>query len=76
MSSSYLVIYITLYRSILSMKKSTILVESKTRENLKQLGMKGQTYDQLINDLIMKTKGKDSPDRRIESLQSSESIST
>jgi hypothetical protein len=58
------------------MKKSTILVESKTRENLKQLGMKGQTYDQLINDLIMKTKGKDSPDRRIESLQSSESIST
>ena len=57
------------------MKKSTILIESKTRENLKQLGMKGQTYDQLINDLIMKTKGKDSPDRRIESLQSSESIS-
>jgi hypothetical protein len=58
------------------MKKSTILIESKTRENLKQLGMKGQTYDQLINDLIIKTKGMDSPDRRIESLQSSESIST
>jgi hypothetical protein len=56
------------------MKKSTILIETKTRENLKQLGTKGQTYDQLINELIMKSK--DSPDRRVESLQSSESSST
>jgi hypothetical protein len=56
--------------------KSTILIESKTRENLKQLGTKGQTYDQLINELITKTKSKDSPDRRVESLQSSESSST
>jgi hypothetical protein len=52
------------------MKKSTILIESKTRENLKQLGMKGQTYDQLINELITKTKSKDLLDRRFESLQS------
>jgi hypothetical protein len=58
------------------MGKSTILIESKTRENLKQLGTKGQTYDQLINELIIKTKGRDSPDRGVESLQSSESSST
>jgi hypothetical protein len=34
------------------MSKSTILVETKTRERLKYQGRKGQTYDDLINQLI------------------------
>lgn len=34
--------------------KTTILVEKATRELLKQLGSKGQTYDELINFLIFK----------------------
>ena len=56
------------------MSKTTILVESKTRENLKQLGTKGQTYDDLINELIeMKRNYQDPLNRRIETLQSSES---
>jgi hypothetical protein len=32
--------------------KTTILVEKETREVLKQLGSKGQSYDNLINWLI------------------------
>jgi hypothetical protein len=55
------------------MRKSTILIQSTTRENLKQLGTKGQTYDQLINQLIVKTRSKDSVDRRFERTQSNES---
>jgi hypothetical protein len=38
------------------MSKTTILVETTTRERLRQIGRKNQTYDQLINELI-KTKG-------------------
>ena len=38
------------------MSKTTILVESQTRERLRQIGRKNQTYDQLINELI-ETKG-------------------
>ena len=34
------------------MSKTTILVESETRERLRQIGRKNQTYDQLINELI------------------------
>lgn len=60
------------------MSKSTILVETRTRERLKHQGRKGQTYDELINRLIDTTTGnkkdnQDSLDRRIGSLQSSES---
>jgi hypothetical protein len=55
---------------------STIAISRSTRDMLKELGHKGQTYDQLIQDLIewkkMKKK-QDSPDRRLETLQSSES---
>lgn len=36
------------------MSKSTILIDSKTREGLKQIGRKGQTYDELINELLKK----------------------
>jgi hypothetical protein len=34
------------------MTKVTILLETKTRDELKALGRKGQTYDQLILELI------------------------
>jgi hypothetical protein len=41
------------------MSKSTILVESNTRERLKEVGRKGQTYDQLINQLLSASKMKE-----------------
>jgi predicted CopG family antitoxin len=34
------------------MHKSTILVRDETRERLKELGRKGQSYDELINQLL------------------------
>jgi predicted CopG family antitoxin len=34
------------------MPKSTILVESMTRERLKKIGRKGESYDELINQLL------------------------
>ena len=34
------------------MTKVTILLETKTRDELKALGRKGQTYDQLLLELI------------------------
>jgi hypothetical protein len=34
------------------MAKVTILLQTKTRDELKALGRKGQTYDQLIVELI------------------------
>ena len=55
------------------MSKTTILIESTTRELLRQIGRKNQTYDQLINELINSKSGGNSLDRRFESLQSSES---
>ena len=57
---------------------STIAISRGTRDMLKELGHKGQTYDQLIQDLIKRKRIKkepDSPDRRFETLQSSESRS-
>jgi hypothetical protein len=38
------------------MSKTTILVETTTREKLRQIGRKNQTYDQLINELIRAKK--------------------
>jgi Rad3-related DNA helicase len=35
----------------MSKTKTTIVVENTTRQLLKQLGRKDQTYDQLINEL-------------------------
>ncbi|MGI0044586.1 MAG: DUF7557 family protein [Nitrososphaeraceae archaeon] len=43
------------------MKNCTILVRTRTREKLKNLGKKAQTYDDLINELI---KGKQHLDDR------------
>jgi predicted CopG family antitoxin len=34
------------------MHRSTILVRDETRERLKELGKKGQSYDELINQLL------------------------
>ncbi|MGB7638979.1 MAG: hypothetical protein WBL88_15565 [Nitrososphaeraceae archaeon] len=55
------------------MSKSTILIESVTRERLKEIGRKGQSYDQLINQLLEK-KRVNSLDRRFETLRSSKSV--
>lgn len=56
------------------MSKSTILIESVTREKLKQIGRKGESYDDLINHLLLLQKKKlGSLDDRIETPESSES---
>lgn len=38
------------------MAKTTILVENSTKDILKHIGRKDQTYDQLINELIKSQK--------------------
>jgi predicted CopG family antitoxin len=53
---------------------STILVGSNTRERLKKIGCKGQTYDDIINQLIdHKKMNVDSLHRGLENPKSSES---
>jgi hypothetical protein len=52
------------------MSKTTILVERQTREELRKRGIKGQTYDQVISELL---KTKDSFDKS-RKLVSSESL--
>jgi hypothetical protein len=54
------------------MPKTTILVETETRESLKRIGNKGQTYDQVINELI-KIRGEVNVGGEVESLPSSKS---
>lgn len=47
------------------MSKTTIIIESDTRERLKQIGSKGQTYDLIINSLLRNaTKEAPSPSGR------------
>jgi hypothetical protein len=60
--------------------RTTILIETETRELLREIGRKNQTYDQLINELIGHRRkevkrDQDSPDRRFETLHPSESRS-
>jgi hypothetical protein len=55
------------------MSITTIRVEYATRDRLKQIGNKGQTYDLIINELIESKNKQDPLDRRLETLQSSES---
>jgi hypothetical protein len=38
------------------MPKTTIQIESDTRERLKARGKKGESYDAIINDLLDKVK--------------------
>lgn len=58
------------------MSKTTILVNPRTREDLKRLGTKNQTYDEIIVHLIK--VASDSKEKRntlvdrLETLQSSE----
>lgn len=54
---------------------STIAISRSSRDMLKNLGNKGQTYDEIIQHLVgLKRKNEqDSPDREVGSLQSSES---
>ena len=50
---------------------STIAISRNTRDMLKELGHKGQTYDQLINELIKAKTSiiqEDLPNRRVEGL--------
>lgn len=57
-----------MYRIFLYMAKSTILVETGTRKLLKQIGTKGQTYDQVIKELIKTIRSH----TRSEDIQSSQ----
>jgi hypothetical protein len=54
---------------------STIAISRRSRDMLKNLGNKGQTYDEIIQHLVglKRKKEQDSPDREVGSLQSSES---
>ncbi|MGA9843530.1 MAG: hypothetical protein WBP64_07845 [Nitrososphaeraceae archaeon] len=58
------------------MSKTTILIKTTTREKLRQIGRKNQTYDQLINELIKRKENSDDllEDRSV-TLPSSESSS-
>ena len=38
--------------------KTTIVIENETRDLLKEIGKKQQTYDQLIRELLELKKGK------------------
>jgi hypothetical protein len=56
------------------MSKTTILIESTTREKLREIGKKNQTYDKLINELIKSKRNQDPRDSRVASMQSSGSL--
>jgi hypothetical protein len=53
------------------MVKTTILVEKKTRKKLRDIGLKGETYDEIIAKLL---KSIDSLETGLRRLDSSESI--
>ena len=62
--------YIYIYTALIEtyMGKTTILIEKSTREVLKQLGSKGQSYDNLINWLI-RNKSRQIKDRNFLKLE-------
>jgi hypothetical protein len=51
------------------MEKSTILVERRTRKLLRQIGTKGQTYDEVIKELIRTKRNQASIDGGFENLK-------
>jgi hypothetical protein len=55
------------------MSKTTILVERKTRRLLKQIGIKGQTYDEIIGKLIKIKITQDLLDNELERQHSTNS---
>jgi len=40
---------------------ATIVIDSNTRENLRRIGKKSQTYDEIIRELIKQKISDDSP---------------
>jgi hypothetical protein len=44
--------------------KTSIIIDTKTRDELKQIGRKNQTYDELIKELIDFKNNIDLPDRQ------------
>lgn len=56
------------------MSKTTIVIKTTTREKLRHIGRKNQTYEQLINELIeRKGNSQDLLDDRFATLPLSES---
>jgi hypothetical protein len=53
------------------MEKTTILIEKKTRKKLRDIGLKGETYDEIIAKLL---KSKNSLDLSLLKPDSSESL--
>ncbi len=54
------------------MHKTTIILRSQTRERLKKIGRKGESYDEVINQLIQsKMKSVDPLDSRFATTESS-----
>jgi hypothetical protein len=41
------------------MVRTTVIIETQTRDELKKLGQKGETYNQIINDLIRVKRNKE-----------------
>lgn len=52
----YSLIYITIRCPHLFLPMSTIFIEKRTREKLRNIGRKEQTYDDVINELIQKNE--------------------
>lgn len=46
------------------MSKTTILIEIRTRDKLREIGRKDQTYNEIIEELIQTSKKYDSLDER------------
>ncbi len=40
---------------------ATIVIDNHTRENLKKIGRKSQTYDEILRELIEQKRNDDSP---------------
>jgi hypothetical protein len=49
---TYLLTILTVCMDNLQKNKGTVLIKDTTKERLKKSGFKGQTYDQIINELL------------------------
>ena len=52
----YSLLYITIRHPYLFLPMSTIFIEKRTREKLRNIGRKEQTYDDIINELIQRNE--------------------
>jgi len=50
----YVAIILHIYSNTKEIMHTTIIVNKQTRDNLKKIGQKGQTYDDLLQKLIKK----------------------